>query len=520
MRVVFQLQKYVSDSAHAPAEYPAAVFLSRDTWLVSDGHGAAYLISIPDSTSPAQVLASWELREDNTTVPSPFQLHNAAIVAPHLAIAVLSSHAPPTTEPSSSKVKEQPVFDIWAVQIPLSVASASSYIPFEVVWRRRGTYIPLFVKYIPVHDAFLLIGGSSYYDIGTQPVHYYEPAPDELASIPRAGDSIGTPNAPPPPYSWTQTEDTVTIAFALPGTTPKTSVHAKFEKDLLSLSAGSPPLQQPLYTGAPLWDAVHPSTSLWTWERGTATSAGLLTVHLDKAHPGTRWSHVFAQGFEAQEVAETLDPSELASIRESLDKYTASLREGGNDDLGHGIPSLAEGERDNEVDSNVGHSVVVTWVGKDGSACGPADDSLAVVLSLPLPGTGNDVPVSIVVKNDIDGPVYTLLDDPGAFAWKHTATFPALGFVLASKRDTRFTFHVLSSAAVLAFDSGARNNGGGNVYIYRGCAPGDKWANQGVFQQQTDAGALLGVGVVTSKQGQRALLCLSERELTVCRGLL
>ena len=511
---MFQLPEYVTTSTSVHAEYPAAACLSEDMWLVSDGHGVAFLIHIPDDQSPAKVLASWELLINNAAVPSPFQLHNATIVAPHLAIAIVSSPSPASSEPSSSKGKEQPMFDIWAVHVPLTDTSISSPVPFEVKWRRRGTNIPLSVKYLSSRDAFLFIGGSSYYDIGSQPVQPYDPATDELVPIPRAGDINDTATVTrPPPYSWTQTDDTVTVAFALPGTTPKTSIHAIFQRDRLSIRVGSPPLPQPLFDGAPLWDIIHPTSSLWTWERGTATKAGLLTVHLDKGHPDTRWSHVFAQEFEVHEVPETLDPSELASIRETLDKYTTSLQENA-EGLGHGVPSLAEGERDNEVDSSVGYSAILTWVANDGSTWGPADDSPAVVLSLPLPGANDGL--SLVVKNDIDGPLFTF-DDAG-LVWKHTATYPALAFVLASKRDTRFTFHV-SSGAVLAFDSGARNNGGGNVYIYRGCTSGDKWSKQGVFQLQPGAGALLGVGSVSSKGEEQVLLCLSERELTVGRGV-
>ncbi|KAF8582139.1 hypothetical protein K439DRAFT_1283768, partial [Ramaria rubella] len=512
IHVVFHLPDYLSDSVvRVHAEYPAAAYLAQYTWLLSDGHGTAYLIRIDDNEPMAHLLASWELQVDNMTVPCPFQLQNATVVAPDLAIAIVSSATHSENAPSSSKVKERQLFDVRAVRVPLLETSPNpSSTAFEISWHRKGTHIPLFTTYTHTRDAFLLVGGSSYQDAATPLVQPHEPTPDELAPIPRAGENFdGASSGPVQPYSWTQTDDTMTIAFALPGLTPKTTIHATFEGHNLSLRAGVPQLPQPLYTSAPLWDAILPSTSLWTWERGTATSAGLLTVHLDKAHPGMRWSHVFAQGFELHEVAETLDPSELASIRENLDKFTSSLQDGASG-LGHGVPSLAEGERDNEVDSSVGHLVQLTWVANDGSASGPPDDTPAVLLSLPLPGIQDAL--SLVIKRDIDGILYTLDNTE----WKHTATYPALGFVLASKRDTRFTFHV-SSSATLAFESGARNNGGGNVYIYRGSTPGDKWAKQGVFQQQVDAGALLGVGVITTKAGQQSLLCLSERELTVCR---
>ena len=215
-------------------------------------------------------------------------------------------------------------------------------------------------------------------------------------------------------------------------------------------------------------------------------------------------------GFESVEVPETLDPSELANIREMLDKYTSSLQEGGG--LGHGVPSLAEGERDVEADSNVGHAFQVTWVG--GNV--PSDDTPTTLLSLPLPGISQ--PLSLVIKNDIDGPLFTLQDPASNSEWEHTATYPALGFVLASKQDTRYTFHAGPDIA-LAFDSGVRADGGGNVYTYRGSRPGQNFANQGVFQQQPGSGALIGVGCVQSKDGQPVLLCLSERALAVCRNV-
>ena len=290
-------------------------------------------------------------------------------------------------------------------------------------------------------------------------------------------------------------------------------IHATFETGTLSLRIAPPTLPQPLYAAALLWDSIHPASSLWTWESSNADTGGVLTIHLNKAHPGTQWIHVFAQGFEAHEIPETVDPSELAGIRENLDKFTVSLQEDASA-LGHGVPSLAEGERDNEVDASIGNAVVLTWVGSTGSQSCTTHDAPAVLLSLPLPGAKGSFPPSLVVKNDIDGLLYTL-DEGG---WKHLATYPALAFVLASKRDTRFTFHI-HSAMALAFDSGARNDGGGNVYLYYGSAPSDKWANQSVFQQQPGAGVLLGVGNITSKSGHMILLCLSERELTVCRGL-
>ena len=524
---MFHLPEHVSTSSiHVQAECPGAAYVTRDIWLVSDGYGRAYLIRTPANAmdrTMAHLIASWELMVGEASMLIPFQLHYATPITLNLGLAILSCRT--TFADMSSTTKAPQTFDICAVRISLPDLSASSFdqlsspntlampIPFEVAWRRRSSHIPLFTTYCPTRDAFLFLGGSPYYDI-SQPVSQpYKPAPDELVPVPRGGECLDNNRSDPPPYSWTQNDDTVTIAFALPSTTLTTSIHATFETGTLSLRIGPPALPQLLYAAAPLWDAIHPASSLWTWERSDTDTAGVLTMHLDKAHPSTRWSHVFAQGFEARETPETLDPSELAGIRENLDKFTVSLQHDANA-LGHGVPSLAEGERDNEVDASIGDPVVLTWVGSDGITSCTTDDASAVLLSLPLPGAKDSFPPSLVVKNDIDGLLYTL--DEGD--WTHRATYPALAFVLASKRDTRFTFHV-HSAMALAFESGARNDGSGNVYLYYGSAPCDKWAKQSVLQQQPGVGALLGVGNITSKTGCTVLLCLSERELSVCRGL-
>jgi len=98
-----------------------------------------------------------------------------------------------------------------------------------------------------------------------------------------------------------------------------------------------------LYAAAPLWDSIHPASSLWTWESSNADTGGVLTIHLNKAHPGTQWIHVFAQGFKAHEILETVDPPELAGIHEILDKFTVSLQEDSSA-LRNGVPTLAEGK--------------------------------------------------------------------------------------------------------------------------------------------------------------------------------
>ncbi|EJC98110.1 uncharacterized protein FOMMEDRAFT_114955 [Fomitiporia mediterranea MF3/22] len=542
-------------------EYPSAVSLG-DTLLVSDGTGLLYVLS--ETREDNRIVALYHLPDDkasSTSAYTPFRLHAAQTKDPGVAVCVLSCRHVPTESLSSSEsqtqkksrtTKAEPShFDVLLAEVSVDTPSDDAQ-PLKIIWKGRGDDVPSHVGYDTSRGAFFILG-KSWYRVGIVTPPTYEPTPEELAPIPRAGEVLA-PDGPikPPPYSWTQTQDSVTVAFALPSNVPKSAIHVTLTAKTLSLLVKHElPMSAslPRYSLKQLWDGINPSSSFWTWDREAEREFGLLTLHLDKQHEGTRWAQVFASaGMNAssertdttdEEVPETLDPSELYLIREALEKYTSSLQLGGGDasglGLGEGVPSLAEGELDDSVDSSVGRRVAVTWVTPDGlvpewASSVREENASASVLSVPVPGLRESEP-SLVIKSDIDGLLFTLppsTNKEETWKWKHTSTYPALSFVLASKRDTRFTFHI-SSLAVLAFESGT-STGGGNVYIYRG-SPGETqkstWAKQAVLKVSGGtSGALLGVGALrlqqetsTTKDGF-VLLCLCERELIVVKDIL
>jgi hypothetical protein len=134
--------------------------------------------------------------------------------------------------------------------------------------------------------------------------------------------------------------------------------------------------------------------------------------------------------------------------------------------------------------------------------------------------------LDLIVKQDVDGTVFSLdlSNNPSAQSvWQHTSTYSALAFVLASKQDTRFTYH-LPDKAVLAFEGGSIRDRGANVYIYRRPAKArDIWAKQAVLQVDNgSSGALLGVGCVKVRdgsEGEVVVVCLTEGELVLIRGI-
>jgi hypothetical protein len=506
--------------------------------FVADGHGHMYILELPE-TGTARLVGLYELSGENTTDASPlslpFRLHYAVKVSDVYASALLSSrhykNKQAEEESSPMNQKHTPVeFDVWAVQPNLSLPNSSSEVrKMSIQWHRRGGDVPIFTTYDDSREAYLLIASTVYRDIANPPPPSYNPSPDELAPIPRPEenlDSQSTGPEKPPPFSWAQTSDSVTVAFPIPSTTNKSDIKVTFSPRTVTVHVqGDSTLSMPLphYSHKSLWDSILPSSSYWTWDREAEHSFGLLTLHLDKQHEGTKWMQVFASegvSDEDVEVPETLDPSELWQIRASLEKYTSALRQGEDASglgLGRGIPSLAEGEMDDEVDSSVGRTSYLTWVGKDGSSpTWKQADVPFTLLSTALPGSLNKK-TSIIVKDDIDGAMFAL--DSGTSPesppiWHHATTFSALSFVLASKRDTRFTHHI-STKTVLAFESGLYC--GGNVFIYRGANVSEKWAKQSVLR--VGDGSLLGIAALKASSGRQVLLCLTERELVLLRDV-
>lgn len=572
--VVYELPVAIStaqtQSETIHREYPSAAFLADDTAFVGDGRGSLYILSIP-ARGPATLVSSFELFDrEATSLPLPFRIHSVARVSDGTVVALLSSRhydtevlsslTQDTAATSSPHLRHlhhhhSSEFDVWAARFtfPLNMMQVDSG-TLDIVWRRRGEDVPMLAVYDASRSAYALIGSSTYREIGAPHTPAHEPSPDEIAPIPRAGEDLdasdNTTLPKPYPYSWTQTADVVTVAFPLPSSTPKSSISVLFSPTTLTVHVKGVPgnigvegVWLPHYSAKQLWDRVRPSTSFWTWDREGEHKFGILSVHLDKMTEGQKWMHVFAaagtrtstpseaasEGYDDMDVPETLDPSELYLIREALEKYTEALRTGEDASglgLGRGVPSLAQGEMDDEVDDSVGRLASFTWVSEDGSAppwWKRKDSSTSPfnLLSTAFPGTDAKLVASLVVKNSIDGLLYAADGvqsgggDTIAPEWKHTGTFPALAFVLASKRDTRFSYHTQN--AIFAFENGSVDRGG-NVYIYRRSSPNQLWAKQSVLKVgDGNAGSLLGVCALKSnnKSDSTTIVCLCENQLVV-----
>jgi hypothetical protein len=464
-------------------ELPSVAAASDSIWLLSDGHGALLALDIPPAGGgDATLLASHDLTTSaDSTEPLPFILHAAALPAQDTALAFIVSAA---RIPKAQRAASGPTTVFTAALLSFSLSAPST---LRTLWRGQASDAPTHVAYHASHAAFLLLSPAPFAPaLVPEPA---APAADEAAPVPRAGEALDAP-----PYQWTQTRESVTITLVFP---PAPVLRASaFAVSLSPTHAGVSLGGAPVLPHAPLWDTVADPT--WTFD----PAAHVLALELSKAHAGTRWPRLFSTGLD---VPETLDGAQAAAIAAALDKHTG--------EFAAPVPSLARGELDDDVDLDGAPPAYVALVPVSADAPPhPQDGTPVALLAPPLPGAGS--PPALLTKHGLDGILFAL--DGHGGAWAHAATFPALAFVLASKRGTR-VLHA-GARAVLALEArGARN-----LYLYHGQAGRAAYGRQTIVRVGGggDGGMLVGVGALTGPRGEKVVLALCEHEIVALRGLL
>lgn len=535
-------------------EYPVARHLKDTLWTCSDGFGTLYLV---DAHKKA-IQATYELLEPVSNILLPFAL-NAATASGATAYAILSGSAKNTGVLSSSTP-----FRVDVVRFSLEAASAETQ-PLARVSELIGPDLPIYAAF---KDGKAILGSSakfkstnSHVSEGTQEVadvtQAYEPRPDEVVGIPRKGElSQAVSSDAPPPYSWNQTSDSLTVVFPLPTTINVKDIKVVFRPKAISLMiAGAGErhhaIPLPQLDTVKLWGEIDAGVSTWTWEKtgGDKGKFGILALHLEKRHEDTRWVHLFQQDDnphlkkEYFEVDETLDRSEMLKITEAMEKFTADLAStgtGGTSNFDQRSSLLGE-ELDMEVDTpdmSNGKGLVFTWINgiaePEPSVASDSDDEVVEYISTALP-TPEALAPSIIIKHDVDG---LLFDPPAQSAdrWLHKTTYPALGFVLASKRDVVHVYH-FSTKLAIGLETGTpigaqRVQSSGtygsipaskmNAYLYFPPPPGSKSRNaqqKVVRLGEASAGAVLGA-VAFEKSGSLDVVVLCERELILLKRVL
>ncbi|GAA5915814.1 hypothetical protein JCM6882_006108 [Rhodosporidiobolus microsporus] len=640
-----------STAPPAVPEYPTALPLAPHLWAISSGRGTLHLLRVDTSSSPSgwtsTVEASFELRdEEGEGEVTPFRLH-AVNVLPAAegtageAIVLLSKVVKSSTSSSSSsdpastaafdstpssssttsaqaktrlKLASHTSFEFLSCRLSLSPSSVPQRL--SVDWRLQADDLPAFVEFDAQAGRYCVGAGAV-----LKPVVPAAAAPESQSAGEReqaagamdlddgveaepsaaaAEEKKAATGPKPPPFSWLQDGDSLTVAFPIPSDTPTSSIRITFSRQYLSLFVASPRAaastsspfasELPKLSHKKLWGDIDPHTSVWTFDReaeGRNSTFGLLTLHLEKAHAGTKWPDVFAptastaareasetkgEGAKIVEVSaeeeyenvpETVDPSELAAVAEKMEQWaqgivqsSSALGGGAAEGLGSGLPSSLVGdEMDVEVDGESGRPVVVNWVEGAATAEKKAVEVVTPHRTIPYSLLSTALPLSststsplsssdptITIKHDVDALLFSppsSIPPSPTYAWQHLATLPALAFVLATKRDTRFVYHLRSSTSpallqsagvVLAFDAPAiipgpsspasAGKGGGNLFVYVSPPAGSKAQTGRSMVLRVGSGvggAVVGAVGVELEGGEVAVVVLCERELVVMR---
>ena len=277
-----------SEAATIHREYPSAMLLGPALVMASDGDGSLYALSLSlQDQGQSPCIGTFILAIDGRN--SPFKIHHCHRINPTTAVAVISSKskASSSTFVSKKHAGGGSVFDVRAIRINLfSLRPGSPPKDMDVIWHRQGEDIPILAQYVPELDSHVLVGGSTYPDPSVVIPAPYEPSPAEIAPIPRANENPDKSDSPikPPPYSWTQTSDSITIAIPLPSSTSKDIVKVSFSPKTLTVHVdyrASASIPIPHYSAKELWDTISPSSSFWTWDREAEHSYGILSLHME-----------------------------------------------------------------------------------------------------------------------------------------------------------------------------------------------------------------------------------------------
>ncbi|KAF9580673.1 hypothetical protein BGW38_002585 [Lunasporangiospora selenospora] len=410
--------------------------------------------------------------------------------------------------------------------------------PCTVIHSIRGTEIPTYCALDPSNEGYV-IGSNSTFKPTQEPIveqkaKYLEPGSaamgvdgtDVLSPSSTSATEAGTSSNPP--YIWMQTSSDVTICFSLPKGTTKHAVECQFAAQGLllkvigqkedqdqdqdqDLSLSDPQSRQraplPSIDRVPLFDQIRPEESYWTLERNT----GLLTLTMEKYHPKTRWTQIFAEEVDMEPVEETLDPSVFNEYKESLEKYTTDQANAGA--MGSSLlPTVAQDPHE-EIDDE-GEEIKFSWVlARDGTDIiqattmgsghdwisqsfanyetenGDTDQGGITDASGNNLGHNNNGAGSwrtprvrmptVCLKHNVDGLVYAIQHTAGSFnkvvatstvrrvedgqgilRLSHVGTYDALAFVQASKREKRFVMHDPLGRFAVVVESSR------NAYVY------------------------------------------------------
>lgn len=247
-------------------------------------------------------------------------------------------------------------------------------------------------------------------------------------------------------YKWYQEMDDITLYLNIFELNKK-KVNCKFSKKKIELSVLDKNNEVIELFDDELWDEVVPEECVWTIETNKTKNGSIITLHFEKRNQ-IHWTQMFK---EDDYVLETVDPSELANIKERLLMFT------GNEDQGQNpyqnINSIQQTEECDMEKSPISF-VRVSKAGQitdinQGSGFEWLCTSFPTIdtpyfmsdddnyITNPDESQEPSIVNYLCLKQDVDGIILKL---ESHLKMNHCAVFNAFGFVEASKRNKKFAY--------------------------------------------------------------------------------
>ncbi|KAH8553471.1 hypothetical protein BGW37DRAFT_485865 [Umbelopsis sp. PMI_123] len=437
------------------SQYPSLISISPDLLIASNGIGVIYLIRLGNDAAgnmTGSIVSFASFPGDGTEgiSPVPCVLQAARLTGSEIHViawSVASQQNEVPTHPSPDAPTSKTLFNVSYFKYPADMLNEDSQQTQIIIQNiQRGRDIPFYCQFDSEASGYV-VGSSHPYSL----VYTNE---DITMTEEIKEESTVDNTKPPSPYRWVQSSDDLTIIFQLQPNTPKTAISCSFDvrhMSVMVVNGEEPLISMPFRK---LWDTIDSENSTWTLK----SSSGLLTIELAKKNENVRWLHVFEQD---DNVHEDLTPDQLEEIRDQLEKFT-----GEGDSKPMGVPGWTQPlqhpiatEMDDDIDHE-GHNISLSWI--DGSSGKLTAEVLAggqewISTAFSQPAS-NSFP-TVCLKMDVDGLVYSI-ERADPISVKHIATFNALAFVQASKRDKRFIYHdPLNTFSIIL-------EGSRNAYIY------------------------------------------------------
>ncbi|XP_038068788.1 nudC domain-containing protein 1-like isoform X2 [Patiria miniata] len=425
-RVVFEIS-HECEQRSRPRHNATLHFTSAELCLLADGAGALYLLATGDRDCAD--LSTWQIlySEEVCSPATPFVLLHSIAQAKSasfdcLLLRIEEEQTEKTGDDPNDAVTTSGHFT--ALLDWLTIAKADGESSHRVSRRRRlKSKLAPFYAAIEATGQAVFLAGEAEFTITEDTAKTTTGVQEQDMDVEKDSD---TSTEAAPLYTWTQTGDDVTLVFILPPSTPKSAVNLTLTADTINLGIKD---GDELLKGA-LYRAIDVQMCTWIHENRK------LEVTLAKAEEGSMWTEVVIGNQRGDYV---IDQDQARIIHERLAHLTSDQLHPdpvpGGSQPGIGPNDLEECDALSD-----GYSTLVRLDRESHTVTNRVSlSSHQVLFNAQL---HPQRPPCICLRHDVDG----LLWQPGIGAdgdhrspWQHTATFNALGYVQASKRDRKYS---------------------------------------------------------------------------------